>query len=134
MNGARRTVSALDRNGQFDTVLDRIATGDTAWVKLAPRLAQGTDASDSGGVAVALATALPKNPTAVLRVLDDGPVLGTSVVCGAPFIEPEPHEMKSYLELAIPAVSAVPAGDHTVRRASCLKRLDEILRLLEAQP
>ncbi|MDR5823384.1 hypothetical protein [Caballeronia sp. LZ043] len=128
--GARPAVASLDRDGQFDAVLESIATGNAAWVELAPRLAQGTDASASIGLTIALATALPKNPAAVLRVLDDGPVLGTSAVCGAPFIEPSPGEVKAYLDRTIPAVTDVPEGD-AVRRAPCLDRLAHIQRQLE---
>ncbi|MDR5881515.1 hypothetical protein [Caballeronia sp. LZ032] len=128
--GARPAVASLDRDGQFDAVLESIATGNAAWVELAPRLAQGTDASASIGLTIALATALPKNPAAVLRVLDDGPVLGTSAVCGAPFIEPSPGEVKAYLDRTIPAVTDVPEGD-AVRRGPCLDRLAHIQRQLE---
>ncbi|MDR5782316.1 hypothetical protein QCE63_23210 [Caballeronia sp. LZ065] len=131
--GAQPAVTSLDRDGQFDAVLDSIASGNAAWVELAPRLAQGTDASASIGLTIALATALPKNPAAVLSVLDDGPVLGAAAVCGAPFIEPAPGEMKAYLDRAIPAVSDVPEGD-AVRRAPCLDRLAHIQRLLETSP
>jgi hypothetical protein len=131
--GARPAVASLDRDGQFDAVLDSIATGDAALVELAPRLAQGTDAGTSIGLTIALATALPKNPAAVLRVLDDGPVLGTAAVCGVPFIEPEPEEVKAYLERTIPAVSDVPEGD-ALRRAPCLDRLAHVQQQLETSP
>lgn len=129
--GARPAVASLDRDGQFDAVLERIATGNAAWVELAPRLAQGTDGSASIGLTIALATALPKNPAAVLRVLDDGPVLGASAVCGVPFIEPAPGDVKAYLDRTIPAVSDVPEGDAD-RRAPYLDRLAHIQRQLES--
>jgi hypothetical protein len=122
-HGARQTVQSLERRKQFDAVLDRIATGNTAWVEIAPALAKGTDAGSAEGLTVALATALPKNPPAVLAVLDDGPVTGAQAVCGLPFIEPGQKEATDYLARAIPAVAAVADSPRVPRRAACLDAL-----------
>src|SRR5689334_574509 len=68
--GARRTVRALDRDGEHTrvgAVLDRIASGDRRWLALVPRLAPGTDAGTAEGLRIAVAQALPRNPRAVLR-------------------------------------------------------------------
>ncbi|CAD6514224.1 hypothetical protein ACFQ3P_04325 [Paraburkholderia sabiae] len=124
--GARATVQSLSRKGSFDAVLDKIASGNTAWVRISRDLATGTDAGDSTGLSVALAKALPKNPKAVLAVLDDGPVTGASVVCGVPFIEPTPREVKDYLNRAIPAVRRTPESERLPQRAPCLRALEHI--------
>ncbi|QCP54382.1 hypothetical protein FAZ95_36190 [Trinickia violacea] len=123
VHGARVTVQSLDREGKFNAVLDRIASGKAAWVRLAPGLAQGTDAGDSTGLTVALARALPKNPTAVLAALDEGPVIGPAAVCGVPFIEPSPQEVHEYLGRAIPAVTHVEPSDRLAHRSACLEAL-----------
>jgi ABC-type Fe3+-hydroxamate transport system substrate-binding protein len=133
-HGARSTVASLDRKGQFDAVLERIASGDSTWVNLARPLSQGTDAGESTGLTIALATALPRNPAAVLRVLDDGPVLGASAVCGVPFIEPEAGEVKAYLEQTIPAVERVAQTRDTPLRSSCLTSLGRARTQSEARP
>ena len=131
MNGARKTVMSLDSKGQFEAVLTRIASGDPAWVSLARSLAQGTDASDSTGLIIALATALPKNPVAVLRTLDDGPPLTASAVCGAPFIEPAEGDVKAYLAQATPAVAGVDAAADLSQRTLCLSSLARVKARIE---
>ncbi|MHB9839217.1 hypothetical protein Q8F57_030805 [Paraburkholderia terrae] len=125
-HGARATVQSLDRAGRLDAVLNKIATGNTAWVRLSRNLAQDTDEGDSTGLSVALARALPKNPNAVLGVLDDGSVTGAAVVCGVPFIEPTPREVKDYLARAIPAVKGTSVPERLPQRAPCLRALERI--------
>jgi len=122
-HGARQTVRSLEARKQFDAVLDRISTGNVAWVGLAPALAKGTDAGDSEGLTVALATALPKNPGAVMAILDDGSIIGVNAVCGLPFIEPTHQEANDYLARAIPAVTAVAPSSRVPRRTACLDAL-----------
>jgi hypothetical protein len=124
--GARETVASLDHDGQFDAVLAKIASGNATWVNLAHPLAQGTDAGDSTGLTIALATALPKNATVVLRALDDGPVTNSTAVCGVPFIEPTTSEVKTYLAQAIAAGARVTASAQVPQRASCLARLQRV--------
>jgi hypothetical protein len=133
-NGARATVQSLTRKGQFDAVLSKIASGNAAWVRISPELAKGTDAGDSTGLSVALAKALPKNPRAVLAVLDDGPVSGASVVCGVPFIEPTPAEVKNYLNRAIPAVKRTPDSERLPQRTPCLRALEHIAEQTSGRP
>jgi hypothetical protein len=87
-NGARETVRLLNQRKQFDAVLEYVAAGNTAWIGLVPALSKGTDAGNSDGLVIALALALPRNPRAVLAVLDDGPTINTHAVRGLPFIEP----------------------------------------------
>jgi hypothetical protein len=126
VHGAKAAVKTLDRMGRFDAVLDHIAAGQSAWIQLAPRLAKGTDAGHSTGLTVALAQALPKNPAAVLAVLDDGPITGTDSVCAAPFIEPAPDEISTYLGSAITAVKSVRGSARLKSKAPCLAALEQI--------
>lgn len=123
--GAKSTVNTLDRTGRFDKVLDRIAAGQSVWIQLAPRLAKGTDAGHSTGLTVALAQALPRNPQAVLAVLDDGPVIGADAVCSAPFIEPAPDEVSAYLGSAIAAVKGVRMSARFASKTACLAALEQ---------
>ncbi|MBB5412423.1 hypothetical protein HDG34_006395 [Paraburkholderia sp. HC6.4b] len=68
---------------------------------------------------IALAYALPRNPTAVLKVVDpvegDSHILAVSRVCGIPFIDDAP---KNYKAKALHGVSAV-----TTAKVRCLDAL-----------
>ncbi|HEV7384347.1 MAG TPA: hypothetical protein VGN89_05665 [Phenylobacterium sp.] len=118
--GSGETVRRLQAAGQWDVVLDGIANGEVAWIALVPRLAQGTDAGQSLGVA--LAKALPRAPAAVLHALDakDGPALGPSRVCGAPFAEPTPEFLAAYRPRALAAVQSVRDARLRNIRDACL--------------
>jgi hypothetical protein len=133
VKGARSTVASMDHQQQYDALLANVASGDPLWVRLAGRLAPGTDASDSIGLTIALAKALPKNPDAVLRVLDSGPVVGTDAVCGVPFIEQAPDEMRAYLKQAIPAVARVADSVTLPQRSACLSRLRKAEQQVDVQ-
>jgi hypothetical protein len=132
--GAKAVVQSLARSGKFETVLDRISSGSTSWVRLATGLARGTDAGDSTGLTVSLAKALPKNPAAVIAALDEGPVIGPVAVCGVPFVEPSPQEVREYLDRAIPAVTRVEPSKRVPHRASCLEALHHAQQQTSSQP
>jgi hypothetical protein len=121
--GAGETVRRLQAAGQWDVVLDGIANGELAWIAIVPSLAQGTDAGQSLGVA--LAKALPAAPAAVLQALDhrDGPALGPSRVCGAPFAEPTPEFLAAYRPRALAAVEGVHDPHLRSVRDACLAAL-----------
>lgn len=123
--GPRETVHALSATGRFQYVLNRIGGGDSAWIRLAPRLAEGADGADAEGLGIALAEALPKIPRAVLASLDakNGVVLGPSRVCSAPFIEPKPGVVERYKPRAIRAVMSVRTPALQPVAAACLAAL-----------
>ncbi|MEM5435496.1 hypothetical protein [Paraburkholderia diazotrophica] len=134
VHGAQTTVQSLNRTGRMDAVLNKIASGNIAWVRLASDLAKGSDAGNSTGLSVALAHALPRNPKTVLAVLDDGPVTGSAVVCSVSFIEPTQREINGYLDRTIPAVERVPESDRLPHRTACLKALQRIAEQRAAHP
>src|SRR6266851_2180840 len=76
-SGARAVVGKLWDGGQWEAVMAHIDGGEGSWVALAPALEPGTDAGASEELGIALAYALPRNPMAVLAVLDpnNGPTL-----------------------------------------------------------
>jgi hypothetical protein len=123
--GPRETVGRLQAASQWDVVLDGIGKGEVAWIALVPRLAQGTDAGLSETLGVALAKALPRAPAAVLNALDpgDGPLLGPSRVCGAPFVEPTPDFLAAYRPRALAAVEGVRDPRLRSIRDACLAAL-----------
>ena len=123
--GAERTVELLERADQWEGVLNNIGKGDNAWVSLAPRLAPGTDGASAEGLGIALARALPANPTAVLAVTEPGDhgIISIYRVCSTPFIEASKAANAIYDSRAIRAVSRVSASELTARRDACIARL-----------
>lgn len=117
--GAKAVVDSL--GDAFDDVLDHIDSGDPAWIALAPKLAQGTDAGNSEGLAIALAYALPKNPQAVLAVVteNDG-VLAINRVCSIPFIEDTVKDRPAYKRNALHAVEAIKEPSLRKAKSNCL--------------
>jgi hypothetical protein len=72
-----QVVSALygtGENSRWDTVASGVAKGDPAWLALAVRLSQGTDAGISQDFAIAASDALTTNPTGALRLLSQIPM------------------------------------------------------------
>lgn len=124
--GARSTILYLNKVDELDYLLDQVGKGKSEWIAIAPRIAPGTDAAVAEGLGISLARALPRNPLAVLRVVDlaneDG-VLGVNRVCGVPFIETTRAYNNAYKRRAIPAVSRVQDFTVATARAKCLSRL-----------
>jgi hypothetical protein len=128
--GPRRTVDKLANArrgytrsdfGDFDKVLDGIASGDARWLALVPRIAPGTDAGTAEALRIVVAEALPKNPAAVLRLIKQDPSWRDA--CSYPMIEPTPSETRAYFKSAIPAVSAVHYPTLQAARHICLSEL-----------
>ena len=122
--GARRAVQTLDRGGahtRFDALLDRIAAGERRWLALVPRLAPGTDAGTAEGLRIAVAEALPRNPSAVLRLVPG--TFTAEDACGFPMIEPTQSETRSYFTAVIPAVQDVTEPALQLAKRQCLAEL-----------
>ena len=128
--GAKGTVDKLSNAapndthtafGDFDKVLDGIASGDARWLAIVPKLAPGTDAGTAESLPIVLAEALPKNPRGVLRLIKlDRSWLDA---CGYPMIEPTPKETRAYFRRAIPAVRAVHDAALQATKRVCLSEL-----------
>jgi hypothetical protein len=140
--GAKEVVNRLNgahpgANGQNDwsRVIDHMWMGRAAYIKLAPKLAPGTDAGPSEDLGISLAHALPLAPVAVLRATDlkDGPTLGVSRVCGVPFIEDTVKDIPGYIHAAQLAVGKVATPELQVVKAACLRQLAADAKRLPAQ-
>ena len=121
-DGARQAVNKLANAapddtrtlfGDYDKVLEGVASGDARWLALVPKLRPGTDAGTAEALHISVAEALPKNPAGVLRLIMRLP--SWQDVCSYPMIEPTDEEMRAYFNAAIPAVKAVrdPALQHS---------------------
>jgi hypothetical protein len=123
--GAKAAVEKLWDTGVWDVMADHIWAGEAEWISLAPKLAPGTDGAAAEGLGIALAAALPKDPVAVLRVIDphDGYVIGASRVCGVPFLEPSAAFVKRYRARALSAVAVVRDPSLAAVQHACLAAL-----------
>jgi hypothetical protein len=125
--GARAVVDRLWTSGDYDRVLGHIDTGEPAWIALAPKLAPGAAAGSSDELTVALAYALPKNPLAVLAVLDPAsPVIGPRNVCSAPFGADTDGEIHRYARRARAAIARVAGAASHEMKAACLAALRKL--------
>ena len=124
--GAHDAVVYLDKVDELDYMFDQIGRGKSEWVAIAPRIAPGTDAYAAEALGISLAQALPRNPLAVLRVVDLATKYGglaVDRVCGTPFIEVTRAYNNAYKRRAIPAVGRVRDPTLAAARAKCLARL-----------
>lgn len=128
--GSRRTVNELAGAGadfgEYETVLDGIASGDAQWLALVPRLQPGTDAGTSESLRIAVAEALARNPTAVLRLIKHN--RAWREVCAYPMIEPTRKEARNYFRAAIPAVKGVRSPALQRVKHVCLAELQRAQR------
>lgn len=125
-DGAKATVAYLSRMNEWDAAMEQVAKGSSKWIDIAGQLAQGSDAGTAEDLGIVLAQALPRNPAAVLRVLDqddDAVVLGLNRVCGTPFIETTPAFNAAYERRASLALAHVRAPELAYKRDRCLARL-----------
>jgi hypothetical protein len=132
--GAKRTVAELVGQdsptktdfGNFDVVLDGISSGDARWLALVPRVEPGTDAGTAESLRIAVAEALPRNASGVLRLISRAPSWRNA--CNYPMIEPTDEEARRYFKAAIPAVERVPDPALQVAKKACLTELKRARR------
>jgi len=109
-------------------ILENIASGDEDWVrtiyclKKSPAYSNVTVSTDLN---IMLATALPKNPKAVLELGLSG--IATARACSLPFIEPERAWAAQYVEDTLAALETIP--DDTkhlgIEKQVCILRLKD---------
>ena len=138
-NGARAVVMRLQRDGLWvPSVVEPIARGEAEWIALAADLSAGTDAGTSEDLVISLASALPINPTAVLRALDrNSGLLTTDSVCSLPFIEPDAAFLAAYWSRTAAALRSAGTDTTPAVRDACLARLTsswQAVRKAQASP
>jgi hypothetical protein len=129
--GAKETVHKLTERdpadtsmfGDYEGVLDGVASGDPRWLALVPKLAPGTDAGTAESLRIAVARALPKNAAGVLSLISHDQSWRDA--CSYPMIEPTPKETHAYFSAAVPAVRAVMSPRLHRARALCLAELSK---------
>ncbi len=123
--GAQATIAGLAKADQWDAVADRMDSGSSAWIALAPLLAPGSDAGSAENLGISLAFSLPKNPRAVLAALDsaNGHTIGADRVCGMPFVEDTVPDLPAYRLKAIHALQSINDTKLASARTACLAAL-----------
>ncbi|WP_228391352.1 hypothetical protein [Komagataeibacter medellinensis] len=102
-DGPETTVHALDTSKSWPQLRRAVAAGWDGWVTLVPELIAHVDDPTARSLRTALRQALPRNPHAVLSVVDpgNGPLLGAGALC-------TPHGMSTrWRTSSIRAISMV---------------------------
>lgn len=122
MGGAANVARRIDTDESFGrSVMNGIATGDSAWLAVAEKLTP-TSATAEASFSIALASALPRSPEKVLAVL--GTRYAIEDVCGIPFLRPDSTLVASYHGEAVAALSRVRSTALAKVRDECRTTLD----------
>jgi hypothetical protein len=123
LSGAAAVAKRIDADESFGrSVMNGIATGDSAWLDVADKLTPASAAA-AASLSIALASALPRSPARVLAVL--GPKYPVEDVCGIPFLKPESTLVASYHDEAVAALSRVDTAALVTVRNACRNALDD---------
>jgi len=129
--GAVNLVDELTREWEspvWDNIFENITSGDKDWIRTLNCL-RSTPAYSNVTVTVsldiAMATALPKNPQAVLELGFSR--VATARACSLPFIEPERAWAAQYVKDTLAALEAIPddAKMLAIERDVCILRLKD---------
>jgi hypothetical protein len=123
--GAKSVVFTLwEKRGEWASVMNRIASGQEAWVELAIALCPGSDAGAATDLHDAMFQALGQNPAYVLRRAE--PTYPLSDLCGG---RDDPlatyKDAITEQERIIAAVKAVKSEELNSKKEACLSKLEE---------
>jgi len=122
MGGAANVARRIDTNESFGrSVMNGIATGDSAWLAVAEKLTPAS-ATTAASLSIALASALPRAPERVLAVL--GTKYAVDDVCSIPFLRPDSTLVAGYHDQAVAALGQVRSTPLAKVRDECRATLD----------
>jgi hypothetical protein len=124
VDGAKTVVDRLYGSPgarDWERLLDQIASGRPACVRLAKALRPGTDAAAGETLAIALSRALETNASDVLA-LGDG-VYGLNHLCQDSRIEPTQRQHRAFVRRARAGLARVREPALVARRDACLQSL-----------
>lgn len=135
--GSPVVVRWLVNNGQWERVMTRAATGRGDWIALVASLDPGGAAHPGEEISVALASALPHNPRAVLAILDvdGGSRLGPAIICSPPYFDGEGPAFdegsrggpEAYRRRALTALRSVSDTKLVAARHACIAELQQAI-------
>jgi len=123
--GAKNVVHAMamenaKQSGEWEYIIEQIATGNSHWLTLVPLIAPATDAGFAEDISTALAQALPKNVNGVLAIINDYvPPLATRHICAMPLYHETIPEQNAYVVHAVQALYK----SNRVQAQKCLQQL-----------
>jgi hypothetical protein len=122
LGGVASVAKRVDADESFGrSVMNGIATGDSLWLEVASKFRPGS-ATAEASLSIALASALPRSPAGVLRLLGDKyPV---ESVCGIPFFHVDSAFVATYHDSAIAALGQVRDRLLIRNRDACISALD----------
>jgi hypothetical protein len=124
-------------DGDWEALLQSVATGSDAWLAVATELRPVTDGASSETMGMALQEALLRNPSSVLGLVAKGR-LGSADVCRGYGFEQDPEPSTAVLigllDKRIKAVTAIRHSTLKVARDACLKELREFRAHLQKRP
>jgi hypothetical protein len=104
------------------SVMNGIATGDSAWLEVARQL-NPASATSAASFSIALASALPRSPERVLAVV--GPNYPVRDVCAIPFLKADSSVVTTYYGEALAALGRVRRPQLAQTRDACRVALDQ---------
>jgi len=117
----------------WDEIIENISSGDESWIKTLYCM-KGTPGYSNATVTldihIAMATALPKNPQAILALGLSG--VATARACSLPFIEPKREWAAQYVKDTLAALEAIPDSANVANVPLDIERQVCILRLKDA--
>jgi hypothetical protein len=138
LKGAKAVIARLvsdEEWTEFETVCDKVETGEKEWLEVAKLLAPGSDAASAESLVFSVARALPKSPRQVLSLVaetENDPKGGFTVdrICISPYIEPEPGVSERYLLETEKTLESTDTSDNqrlNTLRLQCLDNIREII-------
>ncbi|MGH7605035.1 MAG: hypothetical protein ACRENK_13705 [Gemmatimonadaceae bacterium] len=122
LSGAAGVSRRLDTDESFArSVLNGIATGDSAWLAVASQITPPSAPAEAS-LAMALASALPHAPSRVLAILGD--TYSLEEVCGIPFVRPDSSTIVTYEEQARAALQRLNDSSLAEVRDACVTALE----------
>jgi len=114
--GARKVLQEYSSASlQWHAILKHIETGDAEWLAVASELRAVSDAGYSEDLDFSVATALPKNPSGVLRLKH----FALERVCDVPYLEPSEKTVHDFQTKAAAALETVRDADLQDRKKKC---------------
>lgn len=132
--GASAVVDELNHQegtSAWESIEDRVATGNGRWLRIAQQLRPYTDAGTSESLDNSIAEALPKNAEGVLAMLgkDQSKEFTTDRVCsGETFIEVSRTTLRRHLRAGITAVEKVNDPKLQPVKEACVAALNRDLK------
>jgi hypothetical protein len=127
-NGPSNVIEELWAKPSWDYVMHKIASGESAWLKVAAALRSGSDAGSTSELKSAMYRALKQNPSGVLRALDVstqnvGKVFYVSEICTRQVDFPSDDEALAELKQTRLVVERVQDLKIRITRDRCLAAL-----------